>query len=183
MGRWLRHRPDRAGLTAGAVRQECTRIGGNGLSAPFWGICVHCCDAIRRGVHKCPTLQPATHVKTHSGGLALTERRSLRRRRHRDVTERRTLGGRRHGKAHSACGRWLCREAIFADLCTLLHTHGRSRDRAGPWVPRHRGARGPRDARAPGPEVHATGAVTQPPTRTHEASNMWEFCFGSSRGG
>ena len=44
MGRWLRHRPDRAGLTAGAVTQECTRIGGNGLSAPFWGICIHCCD-------------------------------------------------------------------------------------------------------------------------------------------
>ena len=25
--------------------QECTQIGKNGLSAPFWGICVHCCDA------------------------------------------------------------------------------------------------------------------------------------------
>ena len=62
------------------------------------------------------------------------------------------------------------RGAVFADLCTLLCPHGHSRDRAGPWVPRHRGARGPRDARAPGPEVHATGAVTQPPTRTHEAS-------------
>ena len=23
--------------------QECTRIGENGLSTPFWGICVHCC--------------------------------------------------------------------------------------------------------------------------------------------
>ena len=46
------------------------------------------------------------------------------------------------------------REAIFADLCTLLHTHGRSHDRAL------------------GPEAHATGAVTQPPTRTHEASSI-----------
>ena len=27
VGRWLRHRPDGAGLTAGAVRQECTQIG------------------------------------------------------------------------------------------------------------------------------------------------------------
>ena len=27
--------------------QECTQIGQNGLSAPFWGICVHCCDASR----------------------------------------------------------------------------------------------------------------------------------------
>ena len=25
--------------------QECTQIGENGLLAPFWGICVHCCDA------------------------------------------------------------------------------------------------------------------------------------------
>ena len=25
--------------------QECTQIGGNGLSELFWGICVHCCDS------------------------------------------------------------------------------------------------------------------------------------------
>ena len=25
--------------------EECTQIGENGLLAPFWGICVHCCDA------------------------------------------------------------------------------------------------------------------------------------------
>ena len=43
MGGWLRHRPDGVGLTARATTQECTQIGGNGLSAPFWGICVHCC--------------------------------------------------------------------------------------------------------------------------------------------
>ena len=52
----------------------------------------------------CPTLQPAPHVKARSGGVTLTERRTLRRRRHRDVTKGRTLGGRRHGKAHFACG-------------------------------------------------------------------------------
>ena len=35
---------------AAVVTQECTQIGENGLSAPFWGICVHCCDAAgRRG--------------------------------------------------------------------------------------------------------------------------------------
>ena len=28
-----------------AVTQECTQIGENGLSTPFWGICVHCCAA------------------------------------------------------------------------------------------------------------------------------------------
>ena len=31
--------------------QQCTQIGGNGLSTPFWGICVHCCDTIC--VHCC----------------------------------------------------------------------------------------------------------------------------------
>ena len=45
MGRWLRHYPVDVGLTASATTQECTQIGGNGLSAPFWGTCVHCCDA------------------------------------------------------------------------------------------------------------------------------------------
>ena len=43
------------------------------------------------------------------------------------------------------------REAIFADLCTLLHTHNRSRGRSGPRVPRHRGAHSPRDAQVSGP--------------------------------
>ena len=43
MGGQLRHRQDSVGVTALAVTQECTQIGQNGLSAPFWGICVHCC--------------------------------------------------------------------------------------------------------------------------------------------
>ena len=50
MGGWLRHRPDGVGVTAlatwasppGRRTQECTQIGKNGLSVPFWGICVHC---------------------------------------------------------------------------------------------------------------------------------------------
>ena len=29
----------------GGATQECTQIGETGLSAPFWGTCVHCCDA------------------------------------------------------------------------------------------------------------------------------------------
>ena len=132
------------------------------------------------------------HVKAQSGGVTLTQKRILHRRCHRDVTERRILDGRRHGKAHfacgphqkahSACGRWLRREAIFADLCTLLHTHGRSRDRAGSWVPRHRRPHGPRDARALGPEAHATGAVTQPPTHTNSRSlSNWIVHVACSR--
>ena len=135
---------------------------------------------LRRRPHVKAQSAPATSRKTALCTLRLTERRILRRRRHRDVTKRRTLGGRRHGKphfacgphqkAHSACGRWLRREPVFADLCTLLRTHGRSRDRAGLRVPRRRRPHGPRDARALGPEAHATGAVTQPPTHTNSRS-------------
>ena len=36
-----RHRQGGVGVTARAVTQECTQIGQNGLSAPFWGVCVH----------------------------------------------------------------------------------------------------------------------------------------------
>ena len=32
-------------MRAAVETQECTQIGGNSLSAPFWGICVHCCDS------------------------------------------------------------------------------------------------------------------------------------------
>ena len=35
------HRTGDVGLTARATTQECTQIGGNGLSGPFRGICVH----------------------------------------------------------------------------------------------------------------------------------------------
>ena len=48
------------GVTAGATTQECTQIDGNGLSDPFRGVCVHCCDSRgsceqpwgRRSVHR-----------------------------------------------------------------------------------------------------------------------------------
>ena len=92
-----------------------------------------------------------------------------------------------HQKARSACEQRLRREAVFAGLCTLLHTHGRSRDRAGPRVPRRRRPHGPRDAQVPGPEAHATGAVTQPPTHAssrslrHNRENR-PIARGSSRG-
>ena len=63
------------------------------------------------------------------------------------------------------------REVILANLCTLLRvTHGRSRDRAGLRVPRRRRPHGPRDTRALGPDAHAAGAVTQPPTHTSSRS-------------
>ena len=62
------------------------------------------------------------------------------------------------------------REVILANLCTLLRSHGRSRDRVGLGAPRHRRPHDPRDARALGPEAHAAGAVTQPPTYTNSRS-------------
>ena len=47
--------------------QECTQIGGNGLSGLFWGICVHCCDArvMRASV--------GTQECTQIGGNGLSE--------------------------------------------------------------------------------------------------------------
>ena len=38
----MRHRTGDVGLTARATTQQCTQIGGNDLSEPFWGIRVHC---------------------------------------------------------------------------------------------------------------------------------------------
>ena len=54
------------GVTARATTQECTQIGGNGPSVPFWGICVHCCDSRgsferpwgRRSVHRSAKMAP-----------------------------------------------------------------------------------------------------------------------------
>ena len=106
------------------------------------------------------------HAKAHSAQTV--SRKSAVCTRH--LAERRILRVRLDQRARSACGQRLRQEVVFADLRTLLHTHGRSRDRAGPWVPRHRRPHGTRDARALGPEVHATGAVTQPPTHTSSRS-------------
>ena len=48
------------GLWVALGSQQCTQMGGSGLSMPFWGICVHCCDSRgscerpwgRRSVHR-----------------------------------------------------------------------------------------------------------------------------------
>ena len=43
------------GITAKATTtQECTQIDENGLSEPFGGICVHCCDVSCVGWHERP---------------------------------------------------------------------------------------------------------------------------------
>ena len=56
---WRRRGPHRQAAT-----QECTQIGENGLSTPFRGTCVHCCDAIRRGVnpHEPPKSQRCSRI-------------------------------------------------------------------------------------------------------------------------
>ena len=96
MGRWLRHRPDGAGLrsehlsstgpwgrrcrgTRGPAQsreqetQECTQIGENGLSTLVWGVRVHCCDAIRQGVdpHKPPKSPSLRGIYSWLRGLGL----------------------------------------------------------------------------------------------------------------
>ncbi len=60
------HRTGDVGLTASATTQECTQIGGNGLSMSFWGICVHCWASRgsferpwgRRSVHRSAKMAP-----------------------------------------------------------------------------------------------------------------------------
>ena len=92
----------------------------------------------------------------------------------RPLTEKRILDGRRHGKAHSACEPG-CAERPFSPICvhSCVPTAARATGR-GPRVPRRRRPHGPRDARALGPEAHAAGAVTQPPTHTSSRSLIFD---------
>ena len=64
-----------------------------------------------------------------------------------------------------------CAERPFSPICvhSCVPTAALATGR-GPRVPRRRRPHGPRDARAPGPEAHAAGAVTQPPTHTSSRS-------------
>ena len=120
--------------------QQCTQVPQNGIEEPFSPICVHSCA---------PT-------SVHNGATVYTN------------------------------GPKQLQETILANLCTLFAPGGKptpqvpapgrratrlgSRDRAVSRVPRHRRPHGPRDARALGPEAHATGTVTQPPTHTSSRS-------------
>ena len=120
--------------------QQCTRMPQNGAKRPFLPICVHSCVL----------------TSVHNGATVYTN------------------------------GPKQLQEAVFANLCTLFAPGGKptpqvpapgrratrpdSRDRAVSRVPRHRRPHGPRDARVLGPEAHATGTVTQPPTHTNSRS-------------
>ena len=81
---WSRHRPGDVGLTARATTQECTQIGQNGLSAPFWGICVHCWAVglgcgwpwDRNSVHKWEDRAPPRRIGAFVYTVATREDRS-----------------------------------------------------------------------------------------------------------
>ena len=73
------------------------------------------------------------------------------------------------------------REVIFADLCTLFRSPQLLARPGGATGPTKSTAPWPRDASAFGPEAHATGAVTQPPTRTHEASSILQNYGATAR--
>ena len=59
---------------------------------------------------------------------------------------------------------------VFADLCTLLYPHSHPRNRAKPWIPRHRWFHSSSDAWTLGPEAHAAETVTQLPIQTNSQS-------------
>ena len=151
-----------------------------------------------RWLHVCPGEEKRTLRKSAFCARTLTEKRILDERRHGKahsaygpsrksafwagyVTEKRILCTAPHGKAHSACEPG-CAERPFSPICvhSCIPTAARATGR-GPRVPRRRRPHGPRDAQVPGPKVHATGAVTQPPTRTHEASFLIPICMMEAR--
>ena len=61
-------------------RQECTQIGENGLSEPFWGIRVHCCDVSCDAScvrwHECPNHHDAPAVPPRWRPLAWSGRQN-----------------------------------------------------------------------------------------------------------
>ena len=74
-------------------------------------------------------------------------------------------------------------ERPFSLICvhSCIPTAARATGR-GPRVPRRRRPHSTRDAQVPGPEAHATGAVTQPSTHTSSRSLIYYRLFGGSCG-
>ena len=68
-------------VRAAVATQECTQIGENGLSTPFWGTCVHCCAvADNRGYARVYTDWPRWPLDAVSGHLCTLLRRDSPRR-------------------------------------------------------------------------------------------------------
>ena len=156
--------PPDAARVAKLVSQQCTQTPQNGAERPDPPICVHCCDPKathnpspqHNSVHKRPNPAPRDPILPFVYTIAIPGPPTTQ----------------AHGPTVYTNAPKRPREAVLADLCTLLRPHNRTRDRAGPPVPRRRRPHGPRDARALGPEAHAARAVTQPPTHTNSRSRQ-----------
>ena len=89
----FREPPDAPVARAIVGMQECTQIDGNGLSEPFWGICVHCCAARVARV----AMQVVT--RTASGSTSASTTMACRRR---PLGSRLSLG--REGRLYASNG-------------------------------------------------------------------------------
>ena len=124
-------------VTAPAVTQQCTQIGENGLSEPFWGICVHCCVVVgSRGDATVYTDRPKWPLGATLGHLCTLLRRESRYESRRELRQvaRAPQPPRRAGGAPSlaplawsgrqALREWRrCQVGIFAEAST--HTNPR----------------------------------------------------------
>ena len=148
--------------------QECTQIAENGLSAPFWGICVHCCASRgsceqpwgRRSVHKSVEMAPrsrfgsfvytvATRVairiatRAAPGGTSASTTMACRRR-----PSRRPLS---LGREDGLCASGAAVSGVFAEA--LIHTNPRRAQKAlrGFWWVARAGTERKRGRRAIAP--------------------------------
>gem|GEM_PF-1579705 len=195
--------PPDAARVAKLGSQQCTQTPRNGAERPDPPICVHYCDPKAthnpsprsNSVHK----RPKTALRGHSRRSVYTpasprpsatapQPNSVHKRPNparRDpilpfvytIAIPRPPTTQAHGARVYTNALKRLRGAIFADLCTLLRPHNRTRDRVGPLVPRRRRPHGPRDARALGPEAPAAKAVAQPPTHTNSRSLSYKVCI------
>ena len=122
-----------------------------------------------RWLHVCAGEEKCTLRKSAFCVRALTEKRILCRRRHLDITEKRILrAGLTKGRTLRAglvAPRGHFRRSVYTHAHPrLLARPGGSMDPSTPTAP------WPRNARALGPEAHATGTVTQPSTHTSSRS-------------
>ena len=151
-------------VTARATTQECTQIGQNGPSAPFRGICVHCCAVglgcgwpwDRSSVHKWEDRAS----RRHFGAFVYTV--GLRRR-----------CGQPCGDTGVYTNRWKWPlRAVLGHLCTLLRRESRRESR-------YESRRELRQvARAPQPPRRAGGAPSLAPLAWsgRQALREWRRC-------
>ena len=106
----------------------------------------HVCPQQRNSVHKCPTTQPATHVKTHSAPA---------------------MRSRRDQRAHS--GRATSRKSAFRRIVHVLYARGEG-GRDGSYAREHRRAGARQSAKGPGSIPSRTSGRMNAPDHTLDAS-------------